>query len=169
MRPVRSNPNGIISTQSHYTMDHIASNGMRFVHLHTHTHYSLLDGLTKIDDLVARTKELGMDAVAITDHGVLYGAIEFYQKAKKAGIKPIIGVEAYIINNMYDKRPGTEGKNYYHLILLAENDIGYKNLIKLATAASLDGFYYKPRIDKNLLRANAEGIIGLSACLGGAI
>lgn len=142
---------------------------MRFVHLHTHTHYSLLDGLTKIDDLVARTKELGMDAVAVTDHGVLYGAIEFYQKAKKAGIKPIIGVEAYITENRYDRKPGAEGKNYYHLILLAYNNAGYKNLIKLVTAAHLEGFYYKPRIDKELLRQHADGLIGLSGCLGGEI
>ncbi|MEK7615650.1 MAG: DNA polymerase III subunit alpha [Patescibacteria group bacterium] len=142
---------------------------MRFVHLHNHTHYSLLDGLSKIDDLIARTKELGMDAIAITDHGVLYGAIEFYQKAIKAGIKPIIGIEAYVADNMYDKRPGADGKNYYHLILLAENTTGYKNLIKLTTAAHLDGFYYKPRIDKNLLARHTEGLIALSACLGGEI
>ena len=128
---------------------------MRFVHLHNHSHYSLLDGLSKIDDLIIRTKELGMDAIAITDHGVLYGAIEFYQKAKKAGIKPIIGVEAYITDNMYDKRPGSDGKNYYHLILLAQNDIGYKNLIKLVTASHLEGFYYKPRIDKNLFQKHS--------------
>lgn len=142
---------------------------MSFVHLHTHSHYSLLDGLSKIDELIARTKELGMGAIAITDHGVMYGAIEFYQKAKKAGIKPIIGVEAYVADSMYDKRPGADGKNYYHLILLAENTVGYKNLIKLTTAAHLDGFYYKPRIDKNLLRQHAKGLIGLSACLGGEI
>lgn len=142
---------------------------MRFTHLHTHTHYSLLDGLSKIDDLVARTKELGMDSVAITDHGVMYGAIEFYQKAKKAGIKPIIGCELYIADNRFDKRPGADGKNYYHLIVLAANDVGYKNLMKLVTAGHLEGFYYKPRIDKNLLRDHAEGLIGLSACLGGEI
>lgn len=142
---------------------------MRFAHLHTHTHYSLLDGLSKIDDLIARTKELGMDAVAITDHGVMYGAIEFYQKAIKVGIKPIIGCEMYITENRFDRRPGAEGKNYYHLILLAENDVGYKNLIKLVTAAHLEGFYYKPRIDKDILRQHAEGLIGLSACLGGEI
>ncbi len=146
---------------------------MKFTHLHTHTHYSLLDGLTRIDELVARVKELGMDSVAITDHGVMYGAIEFYQKAKKAGIKPIIGCEMYVTENMHDKRPsGGSGKsngNYYHLVLLAENNIGYKNLIKLVTASHLEGFYYKPRIDKNLLRQHHEGIIALSACLGGEI
>ncbi len=149
---------------------------MRFVHLHTHTHYSLLDGLTRIDELVARVKELGMDAVAITDHGVLYGAIEFYQKCKRAGIKPIIGVEAYVAENMYDKRPAPAGRSggdnkwgYHHLVLLAENNTGYKNLIKLTTAASLDGFYYRPRVDRNLLRQHSQGLIGLSGCLGGEI
>src|SRR3989344_3398314 len=142
---------------------------MRFAHLHTHTHYSLLDGLSKVDDLITRTKELGMDALAITDHGVLYGAIEFYQKATKAGIKPIIGCEMYITENRFERRPGAEGKNYYHLILLAETNVGYKNLIKLVTAGHLEGFYYKPRIDKNILREHAEGLIGLSACLGGEI
>ena len=142
---------------------------MRFVHLHNHTHYSLLDGLSKIDDLIARAKELDMDSIAMTDHGVLYGAIEFYQKAKRAGIKPIIGCEAYIAENMYDKRPGSDGEKYYHLILLTENETGYRNLIKLVTAAHLDGFYYKPRVDKNLLRQHSAGLIALSACLGGEI
>ncbi len=142
---------------------------MKFVHLHTHTHYSLLDGLTRVDELVERTKELGMKAAAITDHGAMYGVVEFYQKAKKAGIKPIIGCETYITENMRDKRPSTSGKNFYHLVLLAENNTGYKNLIKLVTAAHLDGFYYKPRIDKGLLRQYSSGLIGLSGCLGGEI
>ncbi|MDP3954183.1 MAG: DNA polymerase III subunit alpha [bacterium] len=142
---------------------------MRFAHLHTHTHYSLLDGLTKVDELVARVKELGMDAAAITDHGVMYGAIEFYQKAKKAGIKPIIGCEMYITGDMYDKTPGRGVKNYYHLILLAKNNTGYQNLIKLVTASHLEGFYYKPRIDRKLLREHSEGLVCLSACLGGEI
>ncbi len=144
-----------------------------FVHLHTHTHYSLLDGLTRVDELVDRVKELGMDSVAITDHGVMYGVIEFYQKAKKAGIKPIIGCEIYVTENMRDKRPnsGVSGRNgnYYHLVLLAENNIGYKNLIKITTAAHLEGFYYKPRVDKEFLREHSEGLIALSACLGGEI
>src|SRR6185369_5782144 len=108
---------------------------MRFAHLHTHTHYSLLDGLSKIDDLVAHVKKLGMDSVAITDHGVLYGAIEFYQKAKKAGIKPIIGLEAYVVEDMRSRTNVSEEKRNHHLILLAKNDIGYKNLIKLVTKA----------------------------------
>ncbi|MEX2052992.1 MAG: DNA polymerase III subunit alpha, partial [Candidatus Paceibacterota bacterium] len=142
---------------------------MRFAHLHTHTHYSLLDGLTRIDELVEHTKELGMDSVAITDHGVMYGAIEFYQKATKAGIKPIIGCEMYVTENMHDKRPSSTGKNFYHLVLLAANNTGYKNLIKLVTAAHLEGFYYKPRVDKNLLREYSEGLIALSACLGGEV
>lgn len=142
---------------------------MRFTHLHTHTHYSLLDGMSKIDELIARTKELGMDAIAITDHGVMYGAIEFYQKAKKAGIKPIVGCEMYVTDDMYDKRPGGNGRNYFHLVVLAKNNTGYKNLIKLVTASHLDGFYYKPKIDKNLLRQHSEGLIALSACLGGEV
>lgn len=140
---------------------------MRFVHLHTHSHYSLLDGLSKIDALVARTKELGMDSLAVTDHGVLYGAIELYKKATKAGIKPIIGCEMYITDgSRFEKRPGIDSDKRFHLILLAENEIGYKNLIKLVTAAHLEGFYYKPRIDKTILREHHEGLIALSSCLG---
>jgi DNA polymerase III subunit alpha len=145
-------------------------NKARFVHLHTHTHYSLLDGLTRVDELISRVKELGMDSVAITDHGVMYGAVEFYKRAKKEGIKPIIGCEMYVTDNMYDKRPGANGnRNYYHLLLIAENNVGYKNLIKLVTAAHLDGFYYKPRVDRELLKKHAEGLIAGSACLGGEI
>jgi DNA polymerase-3 subunit alpha len=142
---------------------------MRFTHLHTHSHYSLLDGLSKIDELVARAKETDMQALALTDHGVLYGAIEFYKKAIKAGIKPIIGCEVYVAeNSMHDKRPNIDDKRY-HLILLAKNNTGYKNLIKLVSAAHLEGFYYKPRIDKDLLRKHSEGLIALSACLGGEL
>lgn len=139
----------------------------KFVHLHTHSHYSLLDGLAKIDDLIARTKELGMDSLAVTDHGVLYGAIEFYKKAKKAGIKPILGVEAYLApESRFKKDPG---ERYYHLILLCENLTGWKNLIKLVSKAQIEGFYYKPRIDKEILREYHEGLIGLSACLTGEV
>ena len=139
----------------------------KFVHLHTHSHYSLLDGLAKIDDLIARTKELGMDSLAITDHGVLYGAVEFYKKAKKAGIKPILGVEAYVApKNRSDKTPR---EKYNHLVLLAKYNVGWKNLIKLVSRANLEGFYYKPRIDKELLREHHEGLIALSACLGGEV
>lgn len=142
---------------------------MKFTHLHVHSHYSLLDGLAKIDGLLDRAKELGMDSLALTDHGVLYGAIEFYREAKKRGIKPIIGVETYLApNGRLNKRPKIDDKRY-HLILLAKNRTGYQNLLKLVTAAHLDGFYYKPRIDKEILRAHSEGLIGLSACLGGEL
>ncbi|OGD30110.1 DNA polymerase III subunit alpha [Candidatus Azambacteria bacterium RIFCSPLOWO2_01_FULL_46_26] len=142
---------------------------MKFTHLHVHSHYSLLDGLAKIDGLLDRAKELGMDSLALTDHGVLYGAIEFYREAKKRGIKPIIGVETYLApNGRLNKRPKIDDKRY-HLILLAKNRTGYQNLLKLVTAAHLEGFYYKPRIDKEILRAHSEGLIGLSACLGGEL
>ncbi|MBU2228909.1 PHP domain-containing protein, partial [Patescibacteria group bacterium] len=142
---------------------------MSFVHLHTHSHYSLLDGLPKISDLVGKAKELKMDALALTDHGVLYGAIEFFQKATEAGIKPIIGVEAYVAGNgMYNKRSRVDGRPY-HLILLAKNLTGYQNLITLTTKAHLEGFYYKPRIDWELLQKHSEGLIALTACLQGEI
>lgn len=140
-----------------------------FVHLHNHTHYSLLDGLTKIDELVGRAKEEGSNAVAITDHGVLYGVIEFYQKCKKAGVKPIIGYEAYLAPaSRHDKNTRADGRSY-HLVLLAKNEVGYKNLIKLVSLAHLEGFYYKPRIDWELLTRYHDGLIALSACLGGEI
>ncbi len=139
----------------------------KFTHLHIHSHYSLLDGLTKIDDLVARVKELGMDSVALTDHGVLYGAVEFYKKARAAGIKPILGLETYVAPR--DRFSKETSERYYHLILLAESNTGWKNLIKLSTKAHLEGFYYKPRVDKDLLRECHEGLIALSACLGSEI
>jgi len=136
----------------------------KFTHLHVHSHYSLLDGLAKIDDLVSRAKELGMEALALTDHGALYGAVEFFQKAKKAQIKPIIGCELYVASgNMADKNPGPSNKRF-HLTLLVKNKTGYKNLIQLITKAFLEGFYYKPRVDKNLLRQYADGLICLSGC-----
>src|SRR3989344_7508918 len=135
---------------------------MPFVHLHTHSHYSLLDGLSKIDDLVKHAKELEMEALALTDHGVLYGAIEFYQKAKKAGINPIIGMETYVARgNMQDRTPGIDDTRY-HLTLLAQNSEGYHNLVRLASEAHLKGFYYKPRVDKNLLQQYSRGLIALS-------
>jgi len=140
---------------------------MSFVHLHTHSHYSLLDGLGKIDDLVKRAVEYGMPAIALTDHGVMYGAIEFYKKCQKAGIKPIIGVEAYVARRGHlDKQPKLDEKPY-HLILIAKNEIGYRNLVKLTTIAHLDGFYYKPRIDWELLQQYHEGLIASTACLAG--
>ena len=142
---------------------------MKFTHLHVHSHYSLLDGLAKIDQLVKRAGDLGFDSLALTDHGVLYGAIEFYQKARRAGIKPIIGCELYIaLEGMRDKRPGIDDKRF-HLTALAINSAGYQNLIQLVTKAHLEGFYYKPRVDKDLLRQHAEGIVALSGCLNGEI
>lgn len=137
---------------------------MSFVHLHTHSHYSLLDGLAKIPDLIHAAKKLKMDALAITDHGNMYGAVEFYQECKKAGMKPIIGLEAYVAPTTIDERKPKERP--YHLILLAYNNTGYENLIKLTTIAQVDGFYGKPRIDKTLLRTHHDGLIALSGCLG---
>src|SRR3989344_5645860 len=142
---------------------------MKFTHLHTHSHYSLLDGLSKIDDLISRVKELGMDSIALTDHGNLYGAIECYKKAKAAGIKPIIGCELYVAKrNHLDKTTNIDDERY-HLVVRAKNQTGYKNLVKLVSKAHLDGFYYKPLVDKELLKKHSEGLIALSACLGGEI
>ena len=142
---------------------------MSFVHLHTHSHYSLLDGLSKIGDLVSEASRLEMPALALTDHSNMYGAIEFYKKAKKAGIKPIIGVEAYLAARaLKNKEPGIDERRY-HLTLLAENDKGYHNLIKLVTISNLEGFYYKPRIDKEVLKQHSTGLIALSGCMGGEI
>ena len=138
----------------------------RFTHLHVHTEYSLLDGASKIPELVAYAKELGMDSLAITDHGVMYGAVEFYQECTKAGIKPIIGCEVYLAKGSHLDM--TE-KTRYHLILLAENDIGYHNLMKIVSKGQLEGFYYKPRVDKDVLRTYSEGIICLSACIAGEV
>ncbi|MCL1848438.1 MAG: DNA polymerase III subunit alpha [Clostridiales bacterium] len=140
-----------------------------FAHLHTHTCYSLLDGVCRIPELIARVKELGMHSVAITDHGVMYGAVEFYQEAKKAGIHPVIGCEVYLApRSRWDKVVGLDDKPW-HLVLLAENQTGYQNLIKLVSRSWLEGFYYKPRIDMEILREHAEGIICLSACLSGQV
>ncbi len=141
----------------------------KFTHLHVHSHYSLLDGLSKIPELIDYVKASGMDAVALTDHGALYGAVEFYKEAVKKKIKPIIGCEMYMaFESMNQRRPQID-KQRYHLVLLAKNEIGYKNLVKLVTKAHLEGFYYKPRIDDELLQEYAEGLIGLSACLQGKI
>lgn len=135
-----------------------------YVHLHNHTEYSLLDGLTKVPDLAKRVKEYGMEAVAITDHGTLSGTIEFYKEVKKAGVKPIIGMEAYVAaRSLYDREPAKDKLNY-HLILLAMNHEGYQNLMALSTIANLEGFYYKPRIDRALLKKHNEGLIALSGC-----
>ncbi|KKT34998.1 MAG: polymerase III, alpha subunit protein [Parcubacteria group bacterium GW2011_GWA2_44_12] len=136
-----------------------------FTHLHVHSHYSLLDGLPKIDDLIRRAKECGMTSLALTDHGVMYGIIEFYQKCLSAGIKPILGMEAYVaVDKRTEKRPHIDNRRY-HLTLLVKNRVGYKNLIKLTSLAHLEGFYYKPRIDKELLKEYSEGLIALSGCL----
>ena len=135
-----------------------------YVHLHNHTHHSLLDGLTKMPDLMAKVKELGMEAVAVTDHGTMSGTIEFYKEAKNAGVKPIIGMEAYVAaRSRFDRDPAKD-KARYHLTLLSMNNAGYKNLMKLATKASLEGMYYKPRIDHDLLEECNEGLIVLSGC-----
>ncbi|MDD2647072.1 MAG: DNA polymerase III subunit alpha [Patescibacteria group bacterium] len=140
-----------------------------FNHLHVHSHFSLLDGMAKIEDLIEEAKKYKMKSLAITDHGVMYGVIEFYQKAKAAGIKPIIGVEVYLApNGLNDKRVKIDERPY-HLVLLAKDEIGYKNLIKLTSIAHLEGFYYKPRIDKPTLKKYSQGLIGMSACLGGEI
>ncbi len=146
-------------------------NEAKFIHLHTHSHYSLLDGLSKLEDLIDLTKKFKMPAIAITDHGNMYGAVEFYKLAKKAGIKPIIGVEAYITAGSRFDRVAEKGgvKRYYHLILLAKNLQGYKNLMRLVTISNLEGYYYKPRMDKEILKKYSEGIIALSGCLGGEL
>ncbi|MDO4555549.1 MAG: DNA polymerase III subunit alpha [Lachnospiraceae bacterium] len=143
---------------------------MSFTHLHVHTEYSLLDGSSKIKELVARVKELGMDSIAITDHGVMYGVIDFYRAAKAAGIKPIIGCEIYVAPGSRFDRESTKGEErYYHMVLLAKNDIGYHNLMKIVSRGFTEGFYYKPRVDYEILERYHEGIIALSACLAGEI
>lgn len=141
----------------------------KFVHLHNHTHYSLLDGLSKPKEIIKFAKQDEMPAIAITDHGNLHGAIEFYKVAKKEGIKPIIGVEAYVANNSrFDKRPNIDNKRY-HLTLLAKNKDGYQNLVKMVTLSNLEGYYYKPRMDRELLREHGKNVICLSGCLGGEL
>lgn len=143
---------------------------MAFTHLHVHTEYSLLDGSSKIKELTSRAKELGMDSMAITDHGVMYGVIDFYRAAREAGIKPILGCEVYVApGSRFDRESGAGDDRYYHLILLAENNAGYKNLMKIVSKGFVDGFYYKPRVDLELLSTYHEGIIALSACLAGEV
>ena len=142
-----------------------------FVHLHLHTQYSLLDGAIRLDDLFAKAKELKMPAIAMTDHGNLFGAVEFYQKALKAGIKPVIGCEVYISSKSRFDRKSAHGIQdiSHHLVLLTKNKKGYENLCKLVTAGHLEGFYYRPRIDHEILKQHSEGLIALSACLKGEV
>ncbi len=158
---------------------------MSFTHLHVHTEYSLLDGSSKISELVQRVKELGMDSIAITDHGVMYGVIDFYKAAKAVGVKPIIGCEVYVApGSRFDRESrqraghrtesasideGASDERYHHLVLLAENDTGYSNLVKLVSKGFTEGFYYKPRVDYEVLKEYHEGIIALSACLAGVV
>ena len=143
---------------------------MAFTHLHVHTEYSLLDGSSKIKELVVRAKELGMDSLAITDHGVMYGVIDFYRAAKDAGIKPIIGCEIYVSpGSRFERETGHNEDRYYHLVLLAENDRGYHNLMKIVSKGFTEGYYYKPRVDYEVLEQYSEGIIALSACLAGEV
>ena len=143
---------------------------VNFTHLHVHTEYSLLDGSNKINEYVSRVKELGMKSAAITDHGVMFGCIDFYKAAKAAGIKPILGCEVYVApGSRFDKEKGKEEDRYYHLVLLAETQEGYQNLIKIVSYGFVDGFYYKPRVDMELLEQYHEGIIALSACLAGEV
>ena len=143
---------------------------MSFTHLHVHTEYSLLDGASKIPELVHQAKELGMDSIAITDHGVMYGVIDFYRAAKKEGIKPIIGCEVYVApGSRFDRELGKNENRYYHLVLLAENDTGYHNLMKIVSRGFTEGYYYKPRVDREVLKEFHEGVIALSACLAGEV
>ena len=142
---------------------------MAFTHLHVHTEYSLLDGAARIKDLVKEVKELGMEACAITDHGSMFGVIDFYKECKKQGIKPILGCEVYTAaRKLTDKTPEFD-KSQGHLVLLAKNELGYKNLMKIVSEGYTRGFYYKPRIDHDVLRQYSEGIIALSGCLAGKV
>ena len=143
---------------------------MAFTHLHVHTEYSLLDGSNKIKECVKRVKELGMDSVAITDHGVMYGVIDFYRAARAQGIKPILGCEVYVApDSRFDKELTGGEDRYHHLVLLAENNQGYANLMKIVSRGFTEGYYYKPRVDMEVLREFHEGIIALSACLAGEV
>ena len=140
-----------------------------FCHVHNHTEYSLLDGANRIPDMVKYARELEMSALAITDHGVMFGVMEFYWEAKKAGIKPLIGVEAYVAPQGIHQKKGDGEKNAYHLLMLAKNLEGYRNLCKLSTIAALEGYYYKPRVDHEILAAHSAGIVATSACLGSEV
>ena len=140
-----------------------------FCHLHLHTEYSLLDSSAKIKNLIARAKELGMKSIAITDHGVMYGCVAFYKEAVANGIKPILGCEVYVAAKSMNIKVADKENSTNHLVLLVKNEVGYENLMKIVSAASIDGFYYKPRVDHEYLRKHSEGLIALSACLGGEV
>ncbi len=146
------------------------ANNKDFTHLHLHSQYSLLDGAISFDKLLKHCKELEMETIAVTDHGNMFGAVEFYTKAKSAHIKPIIGIEAYVApRSRFDRQKCSIGDAAYHLVLLAENNTGYKNLLKLSSAGFTEGFYYRPRIDKEILAEFSEGLLATSACLKGEI
>ncbi|TAL66543.1 MAG: PHP domain-containing protein, partial [Legionella sp.] len=140
-----------------------------FVHLHTHSEFSLLDGLGKLDKLIERAKAYGMTSLGLTDHGAMYGSFKFYMKAKAAGLKPILGVETYVARRSRLDKEGKADTDPFHLVILAKNETGYRNLLKLVTIAHLEGFYYKPRIDWETLAVHHEGLICLSACLAGEL
>ncbi len=143
---------------------------LAFAHLHVHTEYSLLDGSNKIKEYVKRVKELGMNSAAITDHGVMFGVVDFYRVAREEGIKPILGCEVYVAPaSRFDKEITGGEDRYYHLVLLAENQVGYENLMKIVSRGFTEGYYYRPRIDMEILRQYHEGIIALSACLAGEV
>lgn len=141
----------------------------KFVHLHVHSGFSLLDGSGKIKKILERTKELGMDSIALTDHGVMYGCVDFYKQAKNQGIKPILGCEVYVVPKSMTIKENDIDNKTHHLVLLVKNEIGYHNLMKIVSTASIDGFYYKPRTDREFLARHSEGLIALSACLGGEV
>ena len=142
---------------------------MAFTHLHVHTEYSLLDGACRIDKLMARVRDLGMDSIAITDHGVMFGAVRFFEEAKKAGIKALIGCECYVAPRTRFDKDAQKDRHQHHLVLLAKDETGYRNLIKMVSLGYKEGYYYKPRIDHELLEKYHEGLVCLSACLAGKV
>jgi len=142
---------------------------MSFVHLHVHSEFSLLDGLSRIPALVQRARELEMPALALTDHGAMFGVVDFYHAARQAGIKPLIGMETYLAPNGMRDRDPTRDARAFHLLLLAEDDVGYRNLLEIATASQLEGFYYRPRIDHEFLAQHAAGLICTTGCLSGEV
>src|SRR6266705_324447 len=144
--------------------------GTSFVHLHTHSEYSLLDGASRVDALFERAARFDMPALALTDHGVMFGALDFYEAGLRTGVKPILGVEAYVApGSRFDRAPGENEEKYRHLTILASDETGYRNLLRLVTDAALEGFYHRPRIDKELLAERSEGLIGLSGCLASEV